>query len=287
MANGLAYSGSGVGILVMAPLSQVLITTYGWRGALAVIGAMCFNVTVCGALLRPLRPPTIGVKEETKRAVGRRYQRLPSSNDDTNSIDSSNDTDIDSTTGRTTLDCDPEEPKKLSCCSSCLKNSDAIIGLSLFADLPFVLLLLVQFCGRFAYMGWLIYLIPHAIEKGVSPLNATFLASVAGVTNVISRAFHGIVVDRKIVTATQLLTFAALLAAGSLLVDPVLNSFETLTIASLTYGMASGIYFPISVVIVKDIVGLNKFANALGWSYGFGGIGRMLAGFLTGKETPL
>ncbi|XP_071806915.1 monocarboxylate transporter 13-like [Asterias amurensis] len=270
MANGLAYSGSGVGILTLAPLSQLLIDCYGWRGALSVIGAMTFNVAVCGALLRPLHLST-GMKGQ-----GRRYQRLPSNNDDTNSIDSSNDIDDDVTPGGGGVSGDSESG------GGCCKFKGEILALSLFKDPSFLLLMVVQVCGRFAYMGWLVYLIPHAIEKGITPMGATLLASIAGITNIFSRALHGILVDRKILTATHLLTIAAVVAAGSLIVDPLLKTFATLTIASLTYGLASGVYFPISVVVVKNAVGVEKFANALGWSYGFAGIGRMLAGFITG-----
>jgi MFS family permease len=36
---GLAFSGMGAGVLVMGPLAQWLITTYGWRAAYAVLGA--------------------------------------------------------------------------------------------------------------------------------------------------------------------------------------------------------------------------------------------------------
>ncbi|XP_038065920.1 monocarboxylate transporter 13-like [Patiria miniata] len=288
MANGLAYSGSGVGILTLAPLSQVLIDAYGWRGALSIIGAMSLHVTACGALLRPLRGYGREKKDVEKQAVGRRYQRLPS-NFDENGIDSCNDTDDDSNNAPAPARMGISEPEKeckrsccSSCCSTCWRSSEGVLGLSLFTEPPFVLLMIVQFCGRFTYMGWLIYLIPHAIEKGISPIDATFLASVAGVTNIIARASHGVLVDRKCLTATQLLAMAAILASVSLLLDPVLNSFETLTAASLAYGLASGIYFPISVVVVKDAVHPSKFANALGWSYGFAGVGRMLAGFLTG-----
>ncbi|XP_022098550.1 monocarboxylate transporter 13-like isoform X2 [Acanthaster planci] len=285
MANGLAYSGSGVGILTLAPLSQVLIDTYGWRGALSIIGAMCLHVTACGALLRPLRGYDHGKKDEEKHAIGRRYQRIPS-NCDENGIDSCADTEEDTITPGAMGLSEPEKECKRSCCrsccSSCWESSEGILGLSLFTEPPFVLLMVVQFCGRFTYMGWLIYLIPHAIEKGISPIDATFLASVAGVTNIIARASHGVLVDRKCLTATQLLAVAAILAAVSLLLDPVLNTFNTLTAASLAYGLASGIYFPISVVVVKEAVNPAKFANALGWSYGFAGVGRMLAGFVTG-----
>ncbi|XP_071495520.1 monocarboxylate transporter 13-like [Diadema antillarum] len=53
LANGLLYTGIGVGILAMGPLLAVLCKTYGWEGALLVHSALTANTLVCGALFRP------------------------------------------------------------------------------------------------------------------------------------------------------------------------------------------------------------------------------------------
>ena len=287
-ANGLAYSGSGVGILVLAPVAQLLITEYGWRGALWVIGGLCLNVTVSGALLRPLvsRAPR---SENKQRPNGNHYEPLLQNGTDLETLQNgrdhadleSNHESLDSYYVRRSRSC----CQATNCCCSPVSccSSDSL-GLSLFTEAPFVTLVLVQFCGRFTYMGWLIYLVPHAIEKGVEPLDAAFLASLAGVTNILSRATHGIFVDRKWLTSKQLLTISAILASCTLLVDPLLVNYWSLLLSSLAYGLASGVFFPITVVVMKEAVGMDRFPNALGWSYGFAGVGRMTAGFLTGKE---
>ena len=265
VANGLAYSGSGVGILVLAPLSQVLIAHYGWRGAMLIIGGLCFNVTVSGALLRPL---VSSMPNDEKRRLNLKQIHRKKSTPLLPLVSDHDNDEVDQT-------------KSLHCCSTCCSTD--YLGLSLFKDLSFVTLMIVQFCGRFTYMGWLIYLVPHAIEKGVEPLDATLIASVAGFTNIIARATHGIFVDRKWLTSIQMLAMACILGAVSLLLDPLLLTFWTLLCSSLAYGLASGIIFPISVVAIKETIGIGRFPNALGWSYGFAGIGRMAAGFLTGR----
>lgn len=61
-ATGIAVAGSGIGTFVFAPLTQLLIDLYTWRGAVLIIGGLMFNVIVCGLLFRPLggarrRPP--------------------------------------------------------------------------------------------------------------------------------------------------------------------------------------------------------------------------------------
>lgn len=65
LAYGIAMSGSGIGTFVLAPLVQLLIELYSWRGALLVLSAFVANLCVCGALLRPIKP-----QEDEEQAEG-------------------------------------------------------------------------------------------------------------------------------------------------------------------------------------------------------------------------
>ncbi|XP_072165964.1 monocarboxylate transporter 13-like [Diadema setosum] len=338
MANGLSYAGSGVGILVLAPLAQLLIDTYGWRGGLLIMGSLCFHVSTCGVLLRPLSHST----SPTRRSNKMQYKQVPADeqhslangdqthvqeerphHDSTPEVNglhdakrSTEDIEMQGVEGtRTRTDEDIKETSVLGDtdgtddkmeyeevdlekgqaenetdsddeveaeAESARERCFSLLGLSLFTDVGFLILMVAQFCGRFTYMGWLIYLVPHAHDKGVEPMQATFIASVAGVSNIIARAGHGLLVDYKLLTAGQLLTIASFFSAAPMILDPFLNTYGTLIAGSLVYGLASGVFFPIAVVVVKQTIGMERFPNALGWSYGFAGIGRMSAGFLTG-----
>ncbi|XP_030011073.1 monocarboxylate transporter 12-B-like [Sphaeramia orbicularis] len=55
LAYGIALSGSGIGTFILAPVVQLLIENYSWRGALLVLGGFVSNLCVCGALMRPLK----------------------------------------------------------------------------------------------------------------------------------------------------------------------------------------------------------------------------------------
>lgn len=54
LAYGLAMSGSGIGTFVLAPVVQLLIEYYSWRGALLILGGLVSHLCVCAALLKPL-----------------------------------------------------------------------------------------------------------------------------------------------------------------------------------------------------------------------------------------
>uniref|UniRef100_A0A3Q4GDX9 Solute carrier family 16 member 12b n=1 Tax=Neolamprologus brichardi TaxID=32507 RepID=A0A3Q4GDX9_NEOBR len=70
LAYGVAMSGSGIGTFVLAPVVQMLIELYSWRGALLVLSAFVANLCVCGALLRP-----IALQEDSAPRL-RRMRRL-------------------------------------------------------------------------------------------------------------------------------------------------------------------------------------------------------------------
>ncbi|PVD27384.1 hypothetical protein C0Q70_12542 [Pomacea canaliculata] len=54
LATGIAVCGSGVGMFLMAPLSDYLLSEFGLRGALLVQAGLILNGVVCGMLMRPL-----------------------------------------------------------------------------------------------------------------------------------------------------------------------------------------------------------------------------------------
>ncbi|KAL7294650.1 hypothetical protein TKK_0011953 [Trichogramma kaykai] len=59
LATGISVCGSGIGTLVMAPISQALIAHLGWRGAIVVQAGMLLNCAVFGAMFRPLKPTKV------------------------------------------------------------------------------------------------------------------------------------------------------------------------------------------------------------------------------------
>lgn len=70
LAYGIAMSGSGIGTFVLAPVVQLLIELYSWRGALLVLSAFVANLCVCGALLRPITTRKVEEEEEETQPAG-------------------------------------------------------------------------------------------------------------------------------------------------------------------------------------------------------------------------
>ena len=66
LATGLAVTGSGLGAFAFPPLMEFLISLYAWRGTLLILGGICFNIIVAGALFRPLPVPKVTMEDGNK-----------------------------------------------------------------------------------------------------------------------------------------------------------------------------------------------------------------------------
>lgn len=62
-ATGLAVCGSGFGTFILAPLTELLVHEFSWRGAMLILGGIILNIVVCGIIFRPLES---GVASQTK-----------------------------------------------------------------------------------------------------------------------------------------------------------------------------------------------------------------------------
>ncbi|XP_041973493.1 monocarboxylate transporter 12 [Aricia agestis] len=54
LATGIAVCGSGLGTFLFPPITSALISNFGWRGAMALIGAFILNCVPLGIMFRPV-----------------------------------------------------------------------------------------------------------------------------------------------------------------------------------------------------------------------------------------
>ncbi|XP_041466688.1 uncharacterized protein LOC121417163 isoform X2 [Lytechinus variegatus] len=54
IASSINLTGGGIGLMILPLLFEVFVTSYGWRGALMLLGAINLNTLVSGALLEPV-----------------------------------------------------------------------------------------------------------------------------------------------------------------------------------------------------------------------------------------
>ncbi|XP_034248807.1 uncharacterized protein LOC117649820 isoform X2 [Thrips palmi] len=79
LATGLSVCGSGIGTFVFAPLTQILLVEYGWRGTVLILAGLLLNLCVCGVLMKDLEWTSRTRKERARKAKlergARRHRR--------------------------------------------------------------------------------------------------------------------------------------------------------------------------------------------------------------------
>jgi len=64
LATGISVTGSGIGTIIMGPITTKLINLIGWRGTLMVHAGIILNCAVFGSFYRPLKPVQVTVSND-------------------------------------------------------------------------------------------------------------------------------------------------------------------------------------------------------------------------------
>ncbi|XP_024119156.1 monocarboxylate transporter 12-B [Oryzias melastigma] len=254
LAYGIAMSGSGIGTFVLAPVLQLLIELYSWRGALLILSAVVANLCVCGALMRP-----IVVQEQTE---GEESCGEVSSPDAELSIKPPKESEVIllplTVPGEKP---DPSPPKSRVSFStteySFLLQPD-------FLGLAVSFLFLAGGCSL-----PFVYLVPYALSAGVSHQHAALLMSVLGVLDIVGNISFGWLTDRRCLKPHRLSCYILSVALEGLccLFAPLLRSFRLLLPFAVLYGYFDGAYVALIPVVTSDVVGAKHLSLALGVVY--------------------
>ncbi|KAJ7987736.1 hypothetical protein DPEC_G00329580 [Dallia pectoralis] len=244
LAYGIAMSGSGIGTFILAPVVQLLIEHYSWRGALLILGGVVSNLCVCGALLRPIRltdeeesggPPLL----DSERGYGVKAQATSASEDPL-----------------------PVDRKGRRCLQSMQDYR--------FLLMPDFVMLAVSFV--FLASGCslpFVYLVPYALDVGVCPHQAAFLMSILGVIDIVGNITFGWLVDQRYLKKYRNICYTIAVGLEGLccLFIPLLRTFTLLVPFSVLYGYFDGAYVALIPVVTSDIVGTANLSSALGIVY--------------------
>ncbi|XP_042313294.1 monocarboxylate transporter 12 isoform X1 [Sceloporus undulatus] len=245
LAYGIAMSGSGIGTFILAPVVQLLIEQFSWRGALLILGGFVLNLCVCGALMRPVAGKDLkNVPEYSEQEFEPEGQK--------------------------------QDFKKWSVCSPLIKVwSHKYLCPCSWQEYNFLLMPdFVVLAGSVLFMAYgcsplFVYLVPYALRVGVSHQQAAFLMSILGVVDIIGNITFGWLTDRRCLKKYRY--FCYLFAVGMdglcCLFLPVLQNFPLLVPFSFTFGYFDGAYVTLIPVVTADVVGTSSLSSALGMVY--------------------
>ncbi|XP_053160734.1 monocarboxylate transporter 12 [Hemicordylus capensis] len=244
LAYGIAMSGSGIGTFILAPVVQLLIEQFSWRGALLILGGFVLNLCVCGALMRP-----IAIKEDRQNVPEFPEQEF---------------------------EVQEQDLKPWSACSPLIKvwSHKCLCQCSWqeykFLLMPdFVVLAVSVLFMAYGCSPLFVYLVPYALRVGVSHQQAAFLMSILGVIDIIGNITFGWLTDRRCLKKHRYVCYLIAVGMDGLccLFLPVLQSFLLLVPFSFTFGYFDGAYVTLIPVVTADVVGTASLSSALGVVY--------------------
>ncbi|XP_070609441.1 monocarboxylate transporter 14 isoform X1 [Erythrolamprus reginae] len=293
LAQGLSTTGTGFGAFLMTASLKYLCLEFGWRNAVFLHGAICLNLCVCGALLRPIHYK----KEATEQ------------NKDGNKSQSNSPTKVLSCSAEVlTSNCALREAKNETnggqgtkeniAKISALENKDMIrdqkeiytFGIlkrvsqltvtsqkgfrtwyssyfgtaSLFTNRTFAAFV---FWALFAYSTFVIPFIhlPEIVKQyRLSAQNDIFpLTSIIAIVHILGKVVLGIISDLPCISVWNVFMAANFTLVSCIFILPLMHTFASLAAVCALIGFSSG-YFSLMPVVTEDLVGIKHLANAYG-----------------------
>ncbi|XP_022085898.1 monocarboxylate transporter 13-like [Acanthaster planci] len=244
LANGISHTGQVVSLLAFAPMTQLFLDTYGWRGATLLLAGVCLHSVVCPVL----------VKEEKER-----YETPPDQHDhkETNS------------TGMTRV-------------KSCFAHALSTVDLRILREFNFWVVFSCFFGARFPDNAWFLFNISHLQAKGFSPQTSAALCSAASVGYLVGCVMFSPLVDRGFLKCSTGVLISSLLLTLSLAIDPLLHEAWSIAVFTALFGLSSSAMYALTDVLTKELLGRERLTSAFAWSSALGVAAKMLGGFLPG-----
>lgn len=258
LANSIAFTGGALGMAVLAPLMELCIETYGWRGAMLIFGAMNMNISVAGALF--IQPTHSKHKPHT-----------------------------DVTEVKPVLVVEDEDTSDNS--NSTMQWLQLILNYSGFPILFQHKILMVYFYAMAVHelvvTGWVLFLFSYTIDSGYSAQIASFLSTLGGLGALVGRPLVGAICDRGLLSGRMTFFCIANLGAVLMFAYPFVQVYWMLGLITFTAGISLGSSAPVFVIILKKILqdDTTGFSGAVGLHYMARGVGMLAGGPLTGKKS--
>ena len=249
LANGISSTGGAVGMIVLPPLTERMVDAYGWRGAMLIHSGISFHLAVAGMLVRPHQ---------------QQYKSVPGD-------DNSDEIPLDN------------NESKYKCCDW---NICSMLQCDVFIEYPGLVRYLTAF-SLYAtpWTAWMIFLVPDALNKGLTAQSGALLSTMGGVGTFIGRIIHSPFIDHHILSADQLFVILCIMCAVSFLVDPYLDSYALLLVSAVNVGIATGGLYSICIILTKNAVENDVFlVEAIAWMQFTFGLAKIGGGPLAGTS---
>uniref|UniRef100_A0A3B4ATX6 Major facilitator superfamily (MFS) profile domain-containing protein n=1 Tax=Periophthalmus magnuspinnatus TaxID=409849 RepID=A0A3B4ATX6_9GOBI len=313
LATAYAIGRSGMGLtFALAPFTQLLLDQYAWQGALLILGGLMLNLVATGMLLRPIKVKSAAANTSVQKSPALSLRSASQKDCSKTCVNGSLSNGV-SSNGMNPLvlnglnGLEPHQEKCSPPDTSELNNSlngSTIVGLPSHASTPtevtiketkvldWSLLKDPFFCiytwslvfSQLAYFIPYFHLSARARNLGIDAMDASFIISVAGITETIAQLASGWVTDRNLFHKYHYHKAYLILCGLVNLLSPLATSYILLMVYAIFFAIFCGGYMALLLPVLVDLVGADKLNNSMGFSMFFVGLGCLtgppLAGFL-------
>nr|XP_054764419.1 monocarboxylate transporter 3-like [Lytechinus pictus]XP_054764420.1 monocarboxylate transporter 3-like [Lytechinus pictus] len=308
IASTIVLLGSGVGMMTLPLLTELLDEAYSWRGAILVIGALNLHSCVTALLMmtsdhqhaepkvRSAKSHSSQVNEDPELTVSLINERDaigPGSEDgvdaDGNDYDGGGDGDGRGGGGGRRGGGDGvkdgwnEDGFFHSIIKIARKMFLDTFDLKLLYEYPrFTIFCLAEVASAVSYYGWIVFLIPNAEAKGILPDRAVLLATVGGTANISGRLTMGLLSARFNIRPQIIYSLVCILSAAAYFYNSFTKRFLVLGCLAAVNAFAGGVKVISATLLSKSSVPEERFPSAMILVSLIFGLGESFAGFIIG-----
>ena len=314
----LSFCGFAVGMVLPPLYAAAVVGPYGWRGGMLVLGAFMGNILPCvisASNVNPNRDQPSSKKEkdnnqeqnagcpqrgredswspEENRAAGTRQQELTRLLKSPEEIDLQLDSERSARYSKTIHQISSVPPIHNDSTANGDSNRSRVhitnilkrsIQESEFYKDPlcnFVVLSTMVY--SMTYSGWHAFLIPHALQRGISLQHTIIITLCASVGNLTGRLLTGLLTHRLVKPANVYL-FMAIVNVGLLLCYAFVRSFFAMLFLSFLSACAILARSVLPILIIRERASPDKFPIMLAFIDFFAGCGQLLGASLSGTD---
>lgn len=178
------------------------------------------------------------------------------------------------------------DTKKVCGCCPCSRETRDIftemLNFSLFKDPIFIIFTLSNFLTSIGFNIPYLYLVAQGMTLGLTEKDGSYLISVIGFANTISRIMLGYVSDKPYINRLYLYIAMLCICGTSTLFSVLCLDFTSLAVYSSVFGVTAGAYVGLTSVILVDLLGLEKLTNAFGLLLLFQGVASLIGPVIGG-----
>ena len=312
-ANGIAFSGTSLGTLILPPFLMWSIDEYTIRGALLLMAGIILQMVWVVALVRPfphmteankIARPTAKIPEHTVQnpsessaeviwATEREHPnskaRDQSSMLPQQPLNAKGLLARASQKAETTLSL-PEsqraQDKRSKGGSLISRMSSAIHNYwSLLKSVPMLLLLIGSVLMYTAYLGLFVMFPAHFDEIGFSKSNAAWLMSVIGLVEFISRPVTGYLCIKFPLNKHILVAVSGFLAGGVGVMVTFTKTLWIWYVYMIVFGIFGGLFVAMLFLLLLNLTGMEKSASGVALKSLAGGIGAAVSPVVAGVQS--